>query len=80
MNFEDLSPELQDKVRACQTAEEILALAKQEGYELSDEELSDLVNTVRWTTRLLKDVYGVDCTTEIHPETGRVAITYLPAN
>ena len=35
MNVEDLSAELQ----ACKTPEEILGLAKDEGYELSDEEL-----------------------------------------
>ena len=39
MNFEELSAELQEKVRACKTAEEIVDLAKNEGYELSDEEL-----------------------------------------
>ena len=49
MNFEDLSPELQDKVRACQTAEEILALAKQEGYELSEEALEAVAGGGDWT-------------------------------
>ena len=39
MNFEDLTPEQKEKARACKTPEEILALAKAEGYELSDEEL-----------------------------------------
>ncbi|MCR5582111.1 MAG: Nif11-like leader peptide family natural product precursor [Eggerthellaceae bacterium] len=39
MDFKDLSPELQDKARKCKTPEEVLALAKEEGYELSDEEL-----------------------------------------
>ncbi len=39
MNFEDLAPELQEKVKACKTPEEILALAQEEGYELSDESL-----------------------------------------
>ena len=39
MKFEDLTPELQEKANACKTPEEILALAKEEGYELSDEEL-----------------------------------------
>lgn len=39
MNFEDLSAELQDKVKSCKTSEEIVMLAKEEGYELSDEEL-----------------------------------------
>ena len=42
MNFEDLSPEQQQKAKACKTPEDILALAKEEGYELSDEELSGI--------------------------------------
>lgn len=34
MNFDDLqNPELQVKVKACKTPEEVLALAKEEGYE-----------------------------------------------
>ena len=49
MDFEDLSSELQDKVRACQTAEEILALAKQEGYELSEEALEAVAGGGDWT-------------------------------
>ena len=41
MNFEDLkNPELQEKLKSAKTAEEILAIAKEEGYQLSDEELS----------------------------------------
>ena len=39
MNFEDLTPEQQAKAKACKTPEEILALAKDEGYELSEAEL-----------------------------------------
>ena len=39
MNFEDLKPEQQEKARACKTPEEMLELAKAEGYELSDEDL-----------------------------------------
>ena len=42
MNHEDLSPELQAKVNTCKTPEDILALAKSEGYELSDEELTEV--------------------------------------
>jgi len=42
MNFEDLTPEQQEKARACKTPEEVLALAKQEGYELSDAELDGI--------------------------------------
>ena len=39
MEFKDLSPELQAKVQACETPEELLALAKEEGRELTEEEL-----------------------------------------
>ena len=31
MNYEDLSPELKEKAKACKTPEDILALAKEEG-------------------------------------------------
>ncbi len=40
MNFEDLTPEQKEKALACKTPEEMLALAKEEGYELSEEELT----------------------------------------
>ena len=38
MNIDDLdlSPELRAKAEACKSPEELLALAKQEGYKLSD--------------------------------------------
>lgn len=39
MEFEDLSPELQAKAIACNTSEELLALAQSEGMELGEKEL-----------------------------------------
>ena len=36
----DISPELREKAKACTSPEELLALAKKEGYKLSEEELS----------------------------------------
>ena len=42
MEYTCMNPELQDKVRACESPEDILALAKSEGYELSDGELSEI--------------------------------------
>lgn len=42
MNFKDLTKEQRDKARACNTPEEMLALAKEEGYELSDEQLEGI--------------------------------------
>ena len=42
MDFNDLTPEQQDKARACKTPEDVLALAKENGIELSDEQLDDV--------------------------------------
>ena len=39
MEFKDLSPELQEKVKNAASPEDLIALAKAEGYELSEEEL-----------------------------------------
>mgnify|MGYP002626667600 CR=1 FL=1 len=47
VKFEDLSIELQEKAKACNTSEEILALAKEEGYELPDEGLDAVSGGVR---------------------------------
>lgn len=40
MRFEDLSAEAKEKALGCRTPEELLDLARNEGVELSDEELS----------------------------------------
>ena len=42
MNLDDLSPELKEKALACKSPQEILELAKSEGYELSDEALETI--------------------------------------
>ena len=39
MDFKELSPELREKAKACTNPEEMLALAKSEGYKLSEAEL-----------------------------------------
>ena len=39
MEYKDLTPEQKEKARACKTPEEMLALAQEEGYDLTDEEL-----------------------------------------
>ena len=40
MEFGDLTPEMQERARACTSPEDVLRLAKEEGYELSEEELA----------------------------------------
>ena len=60
MNFADLTPEQQEKARACKTPEDVLALAKAEGYELADEELEAVSGGIEWGDVL----DGIaDCTT-----------------
>ena len=40
MNFEDLKdPEFQEKLKSAATAEELVALAKSEGVELTDDQI-----------------------------------------
>ena len=55
MTFDELSAELQEKVKACTTPEEIQALAKEEGYELSDNDL-DAIAGGAWEFRGRKDI------------------------
>lgn len=42
MELDNLSPEIQEKVKTCKTPEEVIELAKEEGYELSNEELEGI--------------------------------------
>ena len=42
MKYENLSPELQEKAKAHKTTEDVLELAKDEGYELSDAEIESI--------------------------------------
>ena len=51
MDFEklDISLELREKAKACKSPEELLALAKSEGYKLSDAEM-EAVAGGNWAT------------------------------
>ncbi len=42
MKFDDLTEEQKAKVLACKTPDDLLELAKAEGYDLSDEELDEI--------------------------------------
>ena len=48
MDFENLTEEQRERARACKTADEILALAKEEGYELSEEDLVAVSGGASW--------------------------------
>lgn len=56
MDFEDLTPEQQAKARACKTPEDLLALAREEGLELSDEELENMSGGWLFDCGKLKDL------------------------
>ena len=49
MDFNDLTPEQKEQARACNTPEEMMALAKKLGYKLSDEELDGIAGGASWT-------------------------------
>ena len=51
MDFNDLTEEQKAKVRACSTPEELVALARNEGIELTDEQLDDLSGGEKWYER-----------------------------
>lgn len=61
MDFKDLSPELREKAKACKTPEELLALAKAEGYKLSEEELGAIAGGGGWSND--SNCIGVQCPT-----------------
>ena len=42
MDFNDLSDDMKVKVKACKSPEEMLELAKSEGFELTDEQLESV--------------------------------------
>lgn len=48
MEFKDLTEEQKAKARMCKTPAEMLALAKEEGYELSDDELDAVSGGAKW--------------------------------
>jgi hypothetical protein len=56
MGFDDLTPEQQEKAKACKSAEELEALAAEEGMRLSADELKALAGG----TSLCMSVKGGD--------------------
>ena len=49
MNFEDLkNPELQEKLKTCKNQNDLLELAREEGVELTDEEIEQISGGGVW--------------------------------
>ena len=49
MKFEELSPELQAKVKAAKSPEEVMQIANEAGHELTDDELELISGGDMWT-------------------------------
>ena len=48
MDFKDITEEQAAKISKCSCPEDVLELAKQEGYELSDEEIEQIAGGSGW--------------------------------
>ena len=46
MNYENLSPEQQERAKTCKSPEELAALAEEEGFELPDEMLEGVAGGI----------------------------------
>ncbi len=49
MNYDELSEDLKARAREAKSTDELLALAEQEGIELSDEELASVSGGSSWS-------------------------------
>ncbi|MBQ6492180.1 MAG: hypothetical protein IJI88_07880 [Atopobiaceae bacterium] len=59
MNLSDLSPDLIERAKACQSAEELHALAREQGLELSESQLQAVSagawDDICWTDVVMPD-------------------------
>lgn len=42
MDIKDLTPEQMERAQACESREDLIALAKEEGVELTDEQIEEI--------------------------------------
>ncbi len=54
MDLSNLPDDLKQRVRACESEDELRALAEQEGIELSDEQLAAIAGGTDWSCLTLK--------------------------
>ena len=61
MNYEDVPENIRKRAEACKTPEELLALAAEEGYELTDEELKAINGGTLYADCTWDQCADVDC-------------------
>jgi bacteriocin-like protein len=61
MAFENVPDSIKQRAAACKTPEELLALAKEEGYELTDEELNAINGGILYQDCTWDDCNDVSC-------------------
>jgi len=61
IDFKDLTPEQMEKAKACTTVDELVALAKNEGVELTDEQLEAISGGGNWLGCWVKDCKDFVC-------------------
>ena len=66
MNLEDLTLEQHEKAKTCKSIDDVLALAKEEGFELSDEQLQ-AVSGGDWGCYTVCTNQCNDCTSYFFP-------------
>ena len=69
MDFKDfeIAPELREKAKACTSPEELLALAKSEGYKLTERDM-EAVSGGSWNSCGMFDANHGDSRSDIDPQ------------
>lgn len=55
MRMSDLSPEVQERAKACKTIEEFMNLSQEEGFEVSEELLGSVAGGESWNEYVAKE-------------------------
>jgi hypothetical protein len=48
MDFDESSPDVQERARSCKTSAEVKAFAREVGQELADEQIQDIAAGAHW--------------------------------
>ena len=68
MQFDNLTSELQEKAKACKNIDELVALAQEEGFELSDDDLEGIAGGRVIGFDLADRALASDCRKNMKPD------------